>query len=449
VSAPVPETESLSCPTYGAALPVAVGVAELDCAHCHGRVAVPPALRARLASHATHVGAKRADEARASRQGEVVASAPVLVPPPGARFAVVSDVDDTVVRSDAYRLVRHARAMLLEQPARREAFPGAAALYRALEAGPSGRPQNPVFYASSSPTNVYDLFEEILEVHGFPRGPIFLKDFGVNEETLFKAEHGAHKRKIIGRLFETYPGLPFVLVGDSGQEDATIYRGLARDYPGRVAAVFIRGVREKRREAVEAVAAEARAAGVGMWLVRDSAEMAEHARRAGLVSDDGAARVRREVERARGGRGRRLPSGAGGTPPHRRRRAALEPGACAALGGEKERRELAPVRDAEAPIQAHDVVVHGRRGDAERVGHFFLALALEQERERLLLPAGQPFEPREGRPPADRAPDLFVGQLDERSLARRERLLAPGPCDLNAHDATEGVEKAHRQHVVA
>lgn len=238
---------------------------------------------------------------KARGQGEVVASAPVLVPPPGARFAVVSDVDDTVVRSDAYRLVRHARAMLLEQPARREAFAGAAALYRALEAGPSGRPQNPVFYASSSPTNVYDLFEEILEVHGFPRGPIFLKDFGVNEETLFKAEHGAHKRKIIGRLIETYPELPFVLVGDSGQEDATIYRGLARDYPGRVAAVYIRDVREKRRDAVEAIAAEARTAGVGMWLVRDSSEMAEHARRAGLVSDDDAARVRREVERARGG----------------------------------------------------------------------------------------------------------------------------------------------------
>jgi hypothetical protein len=64
VSAPVPETESLPCPTCGAALPVAVGVTEIDCAHCCARVAVPPALQARLISHATHVGAKRADEAR-------------------------------------------------------------------------------------------------------------------------------------------------------------------------------------------------------------------------------------------------------------------------------------------------------------------------------------------------------------------------------------------------
>ncbi len=237
---------------------------------------------------------------KARGQGEVTAIARVLVPPPGARFGVVSDVDDTVIRSDAYRFVRHARAMLLEQAAGRAPFAGAAALYRALAAGPSGRHENPVFYASSSPTNVYDLFEEILEVHGFPAGPIFLKDFGVSEETLFKAEHGAHKRKIIGRVLETYPGLPFVLFGDSGQEDAEIYRELVRARPGRVAAVFIRDVREARRAAVEAIAAEVRAAGVGMWLVRDSAEAADHARRAGFVTDDDAARVRREVERAHG-----------------------------------------------------------------------------------------------------------------------------------------------------
>lgn len=235
---------------------------------------------------------------KARGQGEVIASAPILVPPPGARFAVVSDVDDTIVRSHAYRFVRHARAMLLERAAGREAFAGAAALYRALAAGPSGRPQNPVFYASSSPTNVYDLFEEILEVHGFPRGPIFLKDFGIDEETLFKAEHGSHKRKIIGRVLATYPELPFVLVGDSGQEDAAIYRDLVRAHPGRIAAVYIRDVWPKRREAVEAIAAEVREAGVGMWLVRDSAEAAEHARRAGFIADDDAARVRREVERS-------------------------------------------------------------------------------------------------------------------------------------------------------
>jgi phosphatidate phosphatase APP1 len=234
---------------------------------------------------------------KARGQGEVIEIAPVLVPPPGARFAVVSDVDDTIIRSDAYRFVRHARAMLLEQAAGREPFAGAAALYRALEAGPSGRPQNPIFYASSSPTNVYDLFDEILLEHGFPAGPIFLKDFGVNEETLFKAEHGQHKGQVIGRLITTYPELPFVLVGDSGQEDAAIYRELVRSHPGRVAAVFIRDVREKRRAAVEALAAEVRGEGVGMWLVRDSAEMAEHARRAGFIDDGAAARVRREVER--------------------------------------------------------------------------------------------------------------------------------------------------------
>jgi phosphatidate phosphatase APP1 len=235
---------------------------------------------------------------KAPGQGRVLATAPVLVPPPAARFGVVSDVDDTVVRSHAYRFVRHARAMLFEEPAGREAFAGAAALYRALAAGPSGRPQNPVFYVSSSPTNVYDLFEEILEVHGFPAGPIFLKDFGVSEDTLFKAEHGAHKRKVIGRVLATYPELPFVLFGDSGQEDAEIYRDLTRTHPGRIAAVFLRDVRPRRREAVEAVAAEVRAAGVGMWLVRDSAEASAHARRLGFVTDAEADVVRREVERA-------------------------------------------------------------------------------------------------------------------------------------------------------
>ncbi len=210
----------------------------------------------------------------------------VLVPPESAEFALISDIDDTVIRTDATNLLRMARMVLLTNAHTRLPFEGVAAFYRALYHGAAGAARNPVFYVSSSPWNLYGLLAEVFEVHELPAGPLFLKDYDLRREMIFAKRHHTHKLAAIRALFDTY-NLPFVLVGDSGQQDPEIYREVVREYPGRVRAIYIRDVSPASRdEGVHAVAAEVRELGVEMLLVRDTVTAAEHAAARGLIRPD-------------------------------------------------------------------------------------------------------------------------------------------------------------------
>jgi phosphatidate phosphatase APP1 len=164
-----------------------------------------------------------------------------------------------------------------------------AAFYEALQRGADGREHNPIFYVSSSPWNIYDVLEDFLDVHGVPPGPLFLKDWSLG----VLGKHRDHKLGIIRSLLETYPELPFVLIGDSGEEDPEIYRQAVREHPGRVRAIYIRDVTTAARDAeVRAIAKEVRALGVEMVLAPDTAVAAEHAASIGLIAPDAVSEIR-------------------------------------------------------------------------------------------------------------------------------------------------------------
>ncbi|NTU83627.1 MAG: DUF2183 domain-containing protein, partial [Chloroflexales bacterium] len=147
----------------------------------------------------------------------------VLVPPPTARYAVISDIDDTVLQSYATDTLKMLRLTFLRNARTRLPFHGVAALYRALEAGAGGHDHNPIFYVSSSPWNLYDFLVEFMAHHGLPDGPLFLADYGLDREKLIKQRHADHKLAQIEWIAASYPHLPLVLIGDSGQHDPEIY----------------------------------------------------------------------------------------------------------------------------------------------------------------------------------------------------------------------------------
>ncbi len=211
------------------------------------------------------------------------AEAQVLVPPPTARYGVISDIDDTILETNATSLLRSALVTLLENAATRTPFPGVAALYQALQAGANGNGRNPIFYVSSSPWNLYDFLVEFMEFNGIPAGPIFLRDYGLSKITSALS----HQAKLAPMhwVLDTYPELAFVLMGDSGQRDPELYSQLLRDYPDRIKAIYIRDVSDDKRDAaVDALAEEAAALGVPMIRAADSAAMAASAAALGLVT---------------------------------------------------------------------------------------------------------------------------------------------------------------------
>jgi phosphatidate phosphatase APP1 len=227
--------------------------------------------------------------------GSATATARVLVPPADAEFGVISDIDDTVVRTEATNLLRMLRIVLLTNAHTRMPFTHVDALYRALQEGSDGERHNPVFYLSSSPWNFYDLLEEFFRVHRIPEGPLFLRDWNFSPRKLLAMGHQEHKLIRLRHLFDVYPGMSWVLIGDSGQEDPEIYHEAVREYPGRVRAIYIRSVTTPQRdEQVRHLARSVAELGSDMVLIRDKTEAAVHAAGLGLISRDSLARIRRE-----------------------------------------------------------------------------------------------------------------------------------------------------------
>jgi phosphatidate phosphatase APP1 len=207
------------------------------------------------------------------------AVAHVLVPRSDAAFGVISDIDDTVLVTNATSLVGMARS-IVRNAASRLPFEGVADLYRALH-----RDRNPIFYVSSSPWNLYELLHDFMDLNGIPHGPMLLQDWGIDEHTLLLAPHETHKLAEIQRILDYYPTLRFVLIGDSGQHDPEIYLRVIQLHPERIVVAFIRDVTpDLRDQAVARIIEQSNANGVEMLYVRDSADALQHAQRLGLLS---------------------------------------------------------------------------------------------------------------------------------------------------------------------
>lgn len=209
----------------------------------------------------------------------------VLVPPASADYGVISDIDDTILQSSATNYLHAARLLLLQNARTRLPFAGVAAFYQALQQGVNGRSRhNPIFYVSSSPWNVFTLLADFFEHQQIPPGPLFLKDYGLSAGQFLSSGHRTHKLAQIDELLSTYPHLPFVLIGDSGQKDPEIYAEVVQRYPGRIKAIYIRDVTAARRDReVLALAKQVKAAGVDMLLTADSLAAATHAAEKGLI----------------------------------------------------------------------------------------------------------------------------------------------------------------------
>lgn len=206
-------------------------------------------------------------------QPPVTGRAHVLVPPPGSEYGVISDLDDTVIHSEVTKKLKMLKNVLFGNARTRLPFEGVAALYTALQAGSDGTHRNPIFYVSGGPWNFYDIYHDFLDAQGIPPGPLLLADFGFAAELFIHPEHEMHKKEKIAHIVETYPSLPFILIGDSGEHDPEIYLDVARSHPGRIKRIYIRNVTLAVHDrGLDRIAEEARATGAEMVVVTTAAE---------------------------------------------------------------------------------------------------------------------------------------------------------------------------------
>jgi phosphatidate phosphatase APP1 len=155
---------------------------------------------------------------------------------PAERFGLLSDIDDTVMVTALPRPFLAAwNTFVLDEHARRP-VPGMAVLYDRIRAR---HPGAPVTYLSTGAWNVAPTLRRFLERNLYPAGPLLLTDWGPTHDRFFRSGK-EHKRAQLRRLAAELPEVRWVLVGDDGQHDESIYAEFAAEHPQNVAAVAIR-----------------------------------------------------------------------------------------------------------------------------------------------------------------------------------------------------------------
>ncbi|HEX6255885.1 MAG TPA: phosphatase domain-containing protein [Euzebyales bacterium] len=233
-------------------------------------------------------------------QEECRVAAHVLVPDPAAEVGIISDIDDTILHTGLTETAGMLRTTLLHNATTRLPYPGVAAFYRALHSG-EGRWQRPIFFVSGSPWNLYDMITRFMALQDIPPGPLFLKDWGIDEHKFIREDTHDYKLARITMLLETYPELDFVLIGDSGQEDPEIYADVITRWPDRVRAVYIRDVtaHRSRDEAVRRLLRTLADHDVPAAFGASTLSAAADAAQRGLITEAGLEDVRRETSEDR------------------------------------------------------------------------------------------------------------------------------------------------------
>ena len=172
----------------------------------------------------------------------------MLIPKTDCSFGVISDIDDTILQTGVtsrlkWRVVVNT---FFKTPHKRKVLEGMSEFYHMLHGGVTNNESNPIFYVSNSPWNLYKYLEFFLKKNNFPKGPILLRDLRTPFDRTPKPEL-AHKYHEIYNILNTYRDLKFILIGDCGEKDADIYIDVVKEFPNRIAAIYLRAVEHSKR----------------------------------------------------------------------------------------------------------------------------------------------------------------------------------------------------------
>ncbi len=225
--------------------------------------------------------------AELSSEGSTPTRAAINVVDPAARFGIVSDIDDTVMVTALPRPFLAAWHTFVVNEHARATTPGMPVLYERLAAA---HEQTPVIYLSTGAWNVAPALTRFLSRNLYPKGALLLTDWGPTADRWFRSGRD-HKRQSLERLAAEFPDIKWLLVGDDGQHDPSIYAEFAVSHPDNVAAVCIRQLTpgEAVLAGSNAVNRETSAAptSAATWLYgNDGSELATQLAALGLIVPD-------------------------------------------------------------------------------------------------------------------------------------------------------------------
>jgi len=204
------------------------------------------------------------------------------------QYAFISDIDDTVMVSHSAKIARRLRELFIKNPRTRKTFPEAQIHYKMLSLSHTHLDQpNPFFYVSSSEWNLYDYLVETFRFNHLPEGAFLLNQIKQWKD-LIKTGKTGHEGKLmrVMRIIDAFPNQKFVFFGDNSQRDPVIYAAIARKYPQKVTAIYIRNVRKSKEEEARSILEEVDTAyAIATCLFKDSHEAILHSAQIGLITE--------------------------------------------------------------------------------------------------------------------------------------------------------------------
>jgi phosphatidate phosphatase APP1 len=219
--------------------------------------------------------------------GEVLAiSTGDVYVPHITQYAFISDIDDTIMISHSATIGRRLRELFIKNPHTRKTFPEVTSHYNLLALSHTDATHpNPFFYVSSSEWNLYDYLVSTFRFNQLPEGAFLLNQIK-RWKDLLKTGKTGHEGKLmrVMRIIDAFPNQKFILFGDNSQQDAEIYTTIAIKYPESIEAIYIRNIRNEKRDVTLDLLKKAKEKQVHTCLFTDSKEAMSDAAQCGLIS---------------------------------------------------------------------------------------------------------------------------------------------------------------------
>ncbi|MBE9600526.1 DUF2183 domain-containing protein [Pedobacter sp. MC2016-24] len=204
------------------------------------------------------------------------------------QYAFISDIDDTVMISHSATIGRRLRELFIKNPRTRKTFPEAQLHYKMLSLSHTNAQQpNPFFYVSSSEWNLYDYLLETFRFNRLPEGAFLLNQIKQLKD-LIKTGKTGHEGKLmrVMRIIDAFPNQKFVFFGDNSQRDPVIYATIAKKYPEKITAIYIRNIRKSKEAETKKLLGEVKAEyQIETCLFNDSQEAMVHSNQIGLIAE--------------------------------------------------------------------------------------------------------------------------------------------------------------------
>lgn len=171
----------------------------------------------------------------------------LVVMPDKVKYGVICDIDDTILQSGVQKKIRLVLKTFMSNERDMKPIPGMNILLNDLHIGINKTSQNPILYVTASPYDLFDKIASFMKTNYFPLGPQLMKKLrGDDRDKLF--DNYNYKLKTINEVFEKFPNMKFILIGDNTESDVEVFNRIDKERPGRVLSIIIMNVRNEKKD---------------------------------------------------------------------------------------------------------------------------------------------------------------------------------------------------------